>query len=267
MKNFSKNIKDNCHNKFLTNTFFIIIFAGCSMKNLVPTNPDAEKHISKMLNKQVPYQIDIIDCSFVIKNKNVYPPGKLTTMFAQYLLENDLAKDKVVVDVGAGCFALGIIMAKHGAKEVVGIDINKDALICANQNIELNGVERKTRLVYSNGVSQIAAKFFRKVDLLVAGVPWDSLSISDYEEIPEERKMMSRAFYDVGDQLLTNVLSRGLDILSSRGKMFITASMRTIARINDFCTIYKANYTIVKEQDLHNDGNIHYILEIKKAVT
>jgi len=66
------------------------------MKANAQVNSEAEAYLSKMLMKEVPYDVNILDCTFKIKNKNVYPPGKLTELFANYLLEQDLVKNKTI---------------------------------------------------------------------------------------------------------------------------------------------------------------------------
>jgi release factor glutamine methyltransferase len=226
-------------------------------------NPDAEAYISKMLRKQVPYEVNILGCTFKINSANAYPPGKLSLMFAKYLIDNDLVKSKTIVDAGAGCFALGIISAKHGAKLVIGIDIAEEAVHCAHENIVNNAVEKNASILQGNGLDPLTPKYNRKIDLLLSGAPWDTLPSEEFNALPDDRKSLSRAFYDVDNKLIADVLSRGPLLLSPHGRIFITASKRTMVRLKKLCDLYKVKYQIVKQEDIHQDGNIHYILEIK----
>lgn len=227
-------------------------------------NPEAEKYISKMLDKKTPYQVKVLDYDFIINSVNAYPPGNLTAMFAKYLLDNNLVKDKVVADIGCGCFALGIIAAKNGANTIICTDINEHAIRCAKDNLALNDIHQPTYVFHQEGVSPLYQKFKGKVDLLVSGVPWDSISSNEFETIKNERKPISRSFYDVDDKLIDSVMSEGFDLLSPEGKMFITSSMRTLERIKELCTKYGISYKIVREEDLHKDGNMHYIIELSR---
>jgi len=232
------------------------------MKASTQINIEAEAYISKMLNKEVPYDVNILDCTFKIKNKNVYPPGKLTTLFANYLLEQDLVKNKTIVDAGAGCFALGIIAAKQGAAGVVGVDILGDAVQCANENIISNGVLENAAILQGNGLDPLFPTYQGKVDLLLSGAPWDTLSSEEFKLIADDRKPLSRSFYDIDNQLIADVLSRGPLLLSPSGRIFITAAKRMMDRVEKLGALYQIEYKIVRQADLHQDGNIHYILEV-----
>ncbi len=103
------------------------------------------------------------------------------------------------------------------------------------------------------------------MDLVVAGMPWDTIKREEeFNNLPDNRKSLSRSFYDVDDELINSVFTHGFDLLNINGKMFITASDRIINRIKSFCLKHHLNYQIVEEANLHNDGNLHYILEISK---
>lgn len=244
-------------------SILIIILALCPLNGNTEANPMAEAYISKMLHQEVPYEVDMLQCTFKINNINAYPPGKLSLMFANYLIDNDLVKNRIVVDAGAGCFALGIISAKQGAKLAIGIDITQEALSCARENIISNAVESNAFILEGNGLDPIIPKYNGKVDLLLSGAPWDTLSSQEFNLLPDDRKALSRSFYDVDDRLIADVLSRGPSLLSPRGRIFITASKRIMGRLEKLCDLYKAKYQIVKQEDIHHDGNIHYIIEVK----
>lgn len=227
----------------------------------------AQQYINDLIERKVPYFVNILGSTFIISDTQVYPPGKLTTLFATHLLNNELIKNKVIVDAGAGCFALGILAAQAGAKEVIGTDISQAAVNCARENIILNKVNSNARILKENGLTKLLPEYMRKVDLLLSGAPWESISQIQFENIPEKRKFISLAFYDVEDRLITDVLKNGPLLLSPKGKILITASMRVIDRINQLCEKHKKIYRIIAEKDLHNDGNIHYILEILSSTT
>ena len=233
------------------------------MKTIAHTNPEAEAYISKMLQKQIPYEVNMLGCTFKINNVNAYPPGKLSAMFASYLIDNDLVKHKTVVDAGAGCFALGIISAKQGAKIAIGLDISEEAVNCAKENIANNSVAENAFVLQSDGLGSLVPKYSGKVDLLLSGAPWDTLSSEEFDALPLYRKILSRSFYDVDNKLIADVLSKGPLLLSPSGRIFITASKRVMPRLEKLFELYKVKYQIVKQEDIHQDGNIHYIIEIK----
>lgn len=68
-----------------------------------------------------------------------YWPGGQAT--ARYILDNqDLVKDRNVLDIGCGCGAGSIAAAKMKAKYVLANDIDHYALAATNLNANLNGV-------------------------------------------------------------------------------------------------------------------------------
>jgi release factor glutamine methyltransferase len=255
-----------CLKKIINHIFLLILGAFYFMEANAQINPVAETYISKMLQKEVPYEVNMLGCTFKINNINTYPPGKLSALFASYLIDNHLIQDKTVVDAGAGCFALGIISAKQGAKSVVGIDILKEVVDCARENIENNQVENNAIILQGNGLDPLFPKYQGKVDLLLSGAPWDTLSGQEFDALPDDRKALSRAFYDIDNYLIAGVLSRGPSLLSKNGRIFISASKRMMNRVRELCALYKVQYEIVKQEDIHQDGNTHYILEIKPNI-
>ncbi len=64
-----------------------------------------------------------------------------TTNMCMIMLEKYLEKGMHVMDVGTGSGILAIAAAKLGAKEVLGIDVDADAVKVAQENIVRNGVE------------------------------------------------------------------------------------------------------------------------------
>ncbi len=107
-----------------------------NLTSMAQVNQEAEKYLSKMLERKVPYNVKVLDIDFVINNTGSYPPGKITELFMKYLIKN-----KNIADIGAGCFALGIISAKKGANLVIGVDIGEDPIKCAYDNMKLNGLK------------------------------------------------------------------------------------------------------------------------------
>ncbi len=83
-------------------------------------------------------------------------------VLAQYILKHpDWVAGKKVLDFGTGSGVVAIAAMKAGAASVVACDIDRDALMSAQANAELNGVS----LHYSDDLYGIKARDF---DLLIA---------------------------------------------------------------------------------------------------
>ena len=70
-----------------------------------------------------------------------------TTYMCLELLEKHLSADARLMDVGTGSGILAIAAAKLGAKNILAIDIDPDAVKVAKENIVLNHVEDAVRAV------------------------------------------------------------------------------------------------------------------------
>lgn len=70
-----------------------------------------------------------------------------TTNMCMQLLEKHLSDGMRVMDVGTGSGILAIAAAKLGAKDVLAIDIDPDAVKVARENVVLNKVDGRVRVV------------------------------------------------------------------------------------------------------------------------
>ncbi len=86
-----------------------------------------------------------------------------TSLCIEWLAETDIS-DKVVIDYGCGSGILAMVAALLGAKEVYAVDIDKQALQAARENIDRNKLTEKILVHHVDDVSLPAA------DILVANI-------------------------------------------------------------------------------------------------
>lgn len=86
-----------------------------------------------------------------------------TALCLQWLDGLDLT-DKVVVDFGCGSGILSLAALKLGAKKVIGIDIDPQALQASKENAKRNGVEDRLELFLPKDQPQL------KADVVVANI-------------------------------------------------------------------------------------------------
>jgi ribosomal protein L11 methyltransferase len=117
-----------------------------------------------------------------------------TTQMMVELLQEFHKPGMTILDAGTGSGILAIIAAKLGAKSVVGIDNDPDAVTDANVNIALNGVDNKVQILSGNVdiIQEIKSQTF---DMVLANI---------------ERKVIMNFF----DTLSGCVNKRGLLVLS-----------------------------------------------------
>jgi hypothetical protein len=66
-----------------------------------------EDHIKTILERKIPYTVDVLGIDILIDSYNVYPPGKLARFCLKHLLEKVDIRGKVIADIGSGCATYG----------------------------------------------------------------------------------------------------------------------------------------------------------------
>lgn len=94
-----------------------------------------------------------------------------TTHMCMQLLERCLKPGLRVMDVGTGSGILAIAAAKLGAKNVLAIDIDPDAVKVAKENVALNRVESRVRVV----VGDLCKSEAMPCELAVANIVADAI--------------------------------------------------------------------------------------------
>ncbi len=73
----------------------------------------------------------------IVRKENVYEPKEDSYLMLKHV---NVKKGEVVLDMGCGTGIIGILSAKQGGK-VFCIDINRDAVLNAEENAKRNGVK------------------------------------------------------------------------------------------------------------------------------
>jgi release factor glutamine methyltransferase len=105
-------------------------------------------------------------------------------MLADWLAHERLGPTTRVLDLCTGSGLLAVVAARHGAREVVAIDVSRLAVIAARLNGRFNGV--KVHAVQGDLFSPVRGQRF---DLIVSNPPYLP---SDTDELP--RRGRSRAW-------------------------------------------------------------------------
>lgn len=226
------------------------------------TKEKAKKYLEEYKNRSVPYEREVVGVKFVIENTDVYPPGKLANMFCRYLVSENIFQDKIVLDMGCGIFALGIIGLKYGAKKAIGVDVNPRAVESAISNLNKQK-EREIGVVIEGDISSLLPEYQNRIDVIVSGMPWDSIEIKEFNHLEEDKKLLARAFYDLDDSLINGIFGRSKELLRNKGKIYITSCDQAMERIERIAKKYNLRSSKVHAEDLHKDGNIHYVLKME----
>ena len=87
-----------------------------------------------------------------------------TTRLCLEYLDSSNLKELTVLDYGCGSGILGIAALSLGAKNVIAVDIDPQAIIATKENAKINNVDKKISIVSSEGLADIEA------DILIANI-------------------------------------------------------------------------------------------------
>jgi len=87
-----------------------------------------------------------------------------TTHLCLEYLDSSNLKELTVIDYGCGSGILSIAALSLGAKNVIAVDIDPQAIIATKENAKINNVDKKISIVSSEGLADIEA------DILIANI-------------------------------------------------------------------------------------------------
>ncbi|HHU70025.1 MAG TPA: 50S ribosomal protein L11 methyltransferase [Thermoanaerobacterales bacterium] len=100
----------------------------------------------------------------------IHETTKMCIKALETILEGTIGN--VVIDIGCGSGILSIVSAKLGASKVIGIDIDSAAVKVATENVKLNQVAEKVKIIKGNLLKGIT----EKGDIIVANITSDVIS-------------------------------------------------------------------------------------------
>ena len=145
---------------------------------------------------------------------NVFLPStsnEYVNFFRECLTSVNELKEKIsgasVIDCGSGSGVLSFVCSKLGAKSVLGVDNNENAVKCAQENAENN------KELYSNVQFQLGNVFPEEkrepFDLVVCNPPWIPLpshSLLEEAVFDPQEDFLKKFFAQVGDHLKSDGL-------------------------------------------------------------
>ncbi len=96
-----------------------------------------------------------------------------TTRMCAQLLEKFIESGDNVIDVGSGSGILSIISAKLGARNIIALDIDEEAVSATKNNCRINGVCNKVKVLEGtlNSSDSLEKHFdYQKADVVVANI-------------------------------------------------------------------------------------------------
>ncbi len=136
-----------------------------------------------------------------------------TTAMCMKLIEKYVKNGMEVFDVGCGSGVLGIAASKMGANKVICVDIDTVACRVAQENVEINSVEKNTSVICGNLLDVVS----EKADVVIANIIADIIiSFSDDVEKfmkPNAVFISSGIIKDRKEDVLDKFLKKGFKVL------------------------------------------------------
>ena len=119
-----------------------------------------------------------------------------------------------VADLGAGSAVLSIAAAKLGAKRVVAIELDADAISNAEENVAVNGVEKIVTIIEGDAASllPLVAPVGLVLANIISSVLIDLLQVIRDSLAPHGRAILSGILVEERDTMLNAVSSAGFTI-------------------------------------------------------
>ena len=141
-----------------------------------------------------------------------------TTALCLELLQNYVAEESTVLDIGCGSGILSIASVLLGASSAIGVDIDAQSVKVAKENAELNNVVDKTQYI----VGDLAEKVNGKYNIVCANIVADVI-IKLLENVDEYMKdgavLLTSGIIDIRKDDVVAAFSRfGFNIVEERTK-------------------------------------------------
>ena len=142
-----------------------------------------------------------------------------TTSLCIQSLEKYVTPNDTILDIGCGSGILGIVAGKLGAKKVIGVDIDPNAIKVAKENVQINQVdeiveirqgdllevvEEKTDCIVANIIADVIIKLVESVPQVLRPKGFFIASGIIMERLEEVKQAIEKSSFD-----LVEVLTKG----------------------------------------------------------
>lgn len=194
---------------------------------LIETELQKYREFLKRRSKREPLQyitgyVNFFGYKFHV-NSSVLIPRPETELLVESIInqQNNSAKIKILdIGVGSGNISVSLLKNLPGA-EVVGIDINDEAISLSKKNAVENNVDKKLGLIRFDILNDDYRQL-GKFDLIVSNPPY--VSLQDYDNLEPELKVYEPAVsltdFANGYKFYEKIIPISKELLEKSGKLF-----------------------------------------------
>ena len=172
-----------------------------------------------------PYTVTVLGRKFIVY-PNVFSPKYFydTEIFAEHL---PITKGEALLEIGPGTGVISITAVFKGARKVVAIDINPDAVANTDANIKAHHLEEKAEVRQGDVYSSL--KEGEKFDTIFWNTPFGLVD----EDVPD----LEKAVFDPGYKSTERFIKEGFQHLMPNGRLLIgfSSTLGKLDLIKKFC--------------------------------
>lgn len=149
----------------------------------------------------------------IIQRKDMFNFSLDTVLLANFCTIN---KDvKTIVDFGTNNAAIPLLLSRRTDKKIIGIEIQKEAVILANKNIQLNALDDQIEIVH--GDINECVKQMDKVQLVVCNPPF--FKVGERSNL-NDNEYLTIARHEIKIDL-ESIIKSAARILDNKGRLAI----------------------------------------------
>ncbi|MBW2603366.1 MAG: methyltransferase [Deltaproteobacteria bacterium] len=138
---------------------------------------------------------------------DVFPPGNDSKILVQNLPELD---NSTVLDIATGCGVIAIFASLRGARQVTAVDINPNAVKCAQHNVINHGISDHVDVQLSDLFEQLLPSM--RFDVITANLPFRKKYAPD---------IVASAQWDTDFELHRRFFSQVSNFLNPQGRLYM----------------------------------------------
>ncbi len=163
-------------------------------------------------------------------------PRPETEILVEEIIDSvKIDEELFILDIGSGCGNISIALAENlPGVHVTGIDISKDAIMIANENLEKYQLSERVNFV-NGDILKTNANDFSNYDIIVSNPPY--VSPKDYLNVQKEilnfEPEIAITDYSDGYKYFGKIITLASEILKRGGKLFFEMGQGQSKKINE----------------------------------
>lgn len=195
-------------------------------------------------------EIDYLGKKFKIFRNVFWPHEDAKALIKNFVINSE----ENVLDIGTGSGIIAIFSAYKGAKKVVALDINPDAVTNAKVNADWHGFKDVIDVRLSDGISAVRPN--EMFDVITANPPMSNKPSKD---------LVKATMFDTDFKLHKDIFTAAKEHLNVNGRMYLTqANFGNLEKMLEIADESGFEARLIGENPLPNDFRVFYAFELTR---